>query len=114
MMASTGISKSARQRASLVLRLLAGEEPATVAAQGGVLPEVLLGWRETFLQGGVRALTVASASAATAVSADVDSPAVATTPYDDPVLDWGLEQERLGTMMLRAGEMVLRQRTESS
>ncbi len=102
-------STSVRQRAAAVLRVLRGEDAVAVARHVGVPADVLTEWRDLFVQGGRHALAAETPADRVVASASVDaSPGL--MPDEDPLLDWAVEQERLGAMVLRVGELVLQQR----
>jgi hypothetical protein len=103
-------SMSIGQRAAAVLRVLRGEDAAAVAKRVGVPADLLAGWLDLFLQGGRRALCAEPVAGADGGSVETQA---ALTADDDPLLDWAVEQERLGAMVLRAGELVLQQRART-
>jgi hypothetical protein len=98
------------QRAAAVLRVLRGEDAAAVAKRVGVSPDLLAGWLDLFLQGGRRALCAEPVAGGDGEGVETET---ALTVDDDPLLDWAVEQERLGAMVLRAGELLLQQRART-
>jgi len=88
-----------------VLRLLRGESPRHVADDCGATVEAVLDWKAIFVRAGARALAEHGVAGAAAVAG---AGTLFDTGADEGLqLDWRLDEERLGNMVITLGAMML-------
>jgi hypothetical protein len=106
---------TATGRANAVIRLLKGEEAATVAGEVQVPLDELLKWRDVFLQSGTEALARRGGGGELPETTGAEAvPEAFPDDLDWAPLDWQLDGERLGWMVTKLGELISRQQKPQS